>query len=216
MKLFGLKLQVFILLFPLAAFSQSNQYLVEQADIYFKSGRYWDAFFKYRECAKIPEFSSENQINEQIKNSSRALYLTQKFKDYYALRKYDIAKENLISLVKINPDDPNRGEIAHITLAQGTELQRAAWRQRTPDATADMLKRAISYYYQAAKEGLMQESINAIKQCEYTIKQNQLPISDIVNTKELQKMQTEADIASPRGNKKPEVIIIPSLKTPLN
>ncbi len=216
MKLFGIKLQVFILLFPLSAFSQTNHYLVEQADNYFKAGRYWDAFFKYRECAKIPEFNSENQMNEQIKNSSRALYLTQKFKDYYAMRKYDIAKENLISLVKINPEDPNRGEIAHITLAQGTELQRAAWRQRTPDATADMLKRAISYYYQAAKEGLMQESLNAIKQCEFSIKQNQLPVNEIVNTKEVEKIKSEAEVASPRGSKKPEVIIIPSLKNQLN
>lgn len=95
-------------------------------------------------------------------------------------------------------------------------MQRAAWRQRTPDATADMLKRAISYYYQAAKEGLMQESLNAIKQCEFSIKQNQLPINEIVNTKEVEKIKSEAEVASPRGSKKPEVIIIPSLKNQLN
>lgn len=197
-------LNSWIILLPLASNAQvSRAYMLDEADTYFKSGRYWDAFFKYRECANLPEFEAASQITEQIKNSSHALYLTKKFKDYFALQRYAPAKENLLELVNMNPNDPNRGQIAHITLAQGAELQRLAMRQRTPAATADMLKKAMSYYYQAAKEGLMEESVLAIKQCEFSIKETRVPMEEttspiptMVDTK--QPNISSPSVASPR------------------
>jgi tetratricopeptide (TPR) repeat protein len=214
-------LNSWIILLPLASNAQvSRAYMLDEADTYFKSGRYWDAFFKYRECANIPEFEALSQISEQIKNSSHALYLNKKVKDYFALQRYEPAKENLLELVSMNPNDPNRGQIAHITLAQGTELQRLAMRQRTPAATADMLKKALSYYYQAAKEGLMEESILAIKQCEYSIKETKVPIEEtssplptMINKETKQATiptQTSPTVGHPR--KPVEVIINPAPK----
>ena len=191
-------LNSWIILLPLASNAQvSRAYMLDEADTYFKSGRYWDAFFKYRECANLPEFEASSQISEQIKNSSHALYLTKKFKDYFALQRYAPAKENLLELVSLNPNDPNRGQIAHITLAQGAELQRLAMRQRTPAATADMLKRAMAFYYQAAKEGLMEESITAIKQCEASIKETKVPMEE---TTAPIMVETKQPSVSPQAN----------------
>ncbi|GAB2624111.1 hypothetical protein GCM10027035_19610 [Emticicia sediminis] len=209
-------LNSWIILLPLASNAQvSRAYMLDEADSYFKSGRYWDAFFKYRECANLPEFEASSQISEQIKNSSHALYLTKKFKDYFALQRYAPAKENLLELVNLNPNDPNRGQIAHITLAQATELQRLAMRQRTPAATADMLKKAMAYYYQAAKEGLMEESVLAIKQCEASIKEIKVPMEEttspvptMVDSK--QPNVVSPSVASPR--KPVEVTINPAPK----
>ncbi|AFK02284.1 hypothetical protein Emtol_1135 [Emticicia oligotrophica DSM 17448] len=217
-------LNSWIILLPLGSNAQiSRAYMLDEADTYFKTGRYWDAFFKYRECAQLPEFEASSQITDQIKNSSHALYLTQKFKDYFALQKYQPAKENLLKLVAINPDDPNRGQIAHITLAQGAELQRLAMRQRTPAATADMLKRAMSFYYQAAKEGLMNESMTAIKQCEAAIKDTKVPQEPNTTPQptlvEMQQQPANAgtqqspSVASPR---RPVDVIINPAPTPKN
>jgi tetratricopeptide (TPR) repeat protein len=211
-------LNCWVIILPLSSQAQSRAYLLEEADTYFKAGRYWDAFFRYQECAKLPEFDSATQIAAQIKNSSHALYLTQKFKDYAALKKYEPAKENLIELIDLNANDPNRGQLAHITLAQGAELQRLAWRQTTPTATADMLKRAMAYYYQAAKEGLMEESITAIRQCEASLKDTKVPIeeSQMLNTEQIKTRIEASDtpsVAHPRRpGLAPEVIIIPMKK----
>jgi tetratricopeptide (TPR) repeat protein len=186
--------------------AQANHtYMLDEANGYFKSGRYWDAFFKYHECAKLPEFEAVSQITEQIKSSSHALFLTQKFRNYFALQRYQPAKENLLALVEMNPNDPNRGQIAHITLAQGVELQRLAMRQRTPTATADMLKKAMSYYYQAAKEGLMEESTLAIKQCEASIKETKVATEEMEVQITADMKQTIPPAASPR---KPVIVII--------
>jgi tetratricopeptide (TPR) repeat protein len=207
---------VILLAFPSNA-QVSRAYLLDEADTYFKAGRYWDAFFRYRECAKLPEFESASQVTEQIKNSSHALYLTQKFKDYFALQRLQPAKENLLELISLNANDPNRGQLAHITLAQGAELQRLAWRQRTPSATADMLKRAMAFYYQAAKEGLMDESITAIKQCEASLKDTKVPQEEnnspqpSVETILPNTTPTVPTIANPR-KPAPNVVIIPAPK----
>ncbi len=204
----------------LAAFASNAQvsraYMLDEADGYFKSGRYFDAFFRYRECAKLPEFEAASQVTEQIKNSSHALYLTQKFKDYFALQKLQPAKDNLVELITLNANDPNRGQLAHITLAQGAELQRLAWRQPTPAATADMLKKAMTYYYQAAKEGLMEESVSAIKMCEASIRDTKVPMEE-TNTAQptIQPSVVVSPIAPPVASPrktKPEVIIIPAPK----
>lgn len=209
-------------LFSLSAVGQSSRtYLLQEADEYFKAGRYWDAFFRYRECAKLPEFESESKISDQVTNSSHAMYLTKKFKDYNAMRKYEPAKTNLIELISLNPDDPNRGELPKITLAQGAELQRLAWKQTTPQATADMLKRAIMFYHQAIREGLMDESIAmTIRQCEASIKDTGVPNSSPVMVAEPVQngkntslpAQSLAPVASPRkpSTTPPTVIILPS------
>lgn len=209
-------LNSWIVLLPLASNAQvSRAYMLDEADSYFKSGRYWDAFFKYRECANLPEFEAASQITEQIKNSSHALYLTKKFKDYFALQRYAPAKENLLELVNLNPNDPNRGQIAHITLAQATELQRLAMRQRTPAATADMLKKAMAYYYQAAKEGLMEESLLAIKQCEASIKETKVPMEEATSPIPTMVDSKQPNVGSPSvaSPRKPvEVTINPAPK----
>ncbi|WP_435356559.1 hypothetical protein [Emticicia sp. SJ17W-69] len=208
-------LNSWVILLPISSNAQSRAYLLDEADTYFKAGRYFDAFFRYRECAKLPEFEASSQITEQIKNSSHALYLTQKFKDYFALQRFQPAKENLVELISLNANDPNRGQLAHITLAQGAELQRLAWRQRTPAATADMLKRAMSFYYQAAKEGLMEESVAAIKQCEASIKDTKVPMDDTTQPNIESIQPSVAPIVSPsvaHPRKPAEVIINPAPK----
>ena len=86
-----ISLNSFILLIAFSSNAQvSRAYLLDEADTYFKAGRYYDAFFRYRECAKLPEFEAASQVSEQIKNSSHALFLTQKFKDY--CRDYNLQK----------------------------------------------------------------------------------------------------------------------------
>ena len=112
--------------------------------------------------------------------------------------------------MSLNPNDPNRGQIAHITLAQGAELQRLAMRQRTPAATADMLKRAMAFYYQAAKEGLMEESITAIKQCEASIKETKVPMEE---TTAPIMVETKQPSVSPQANSSSSVVS-PSVATP--
>lgn len=212
-----LTLNSWVIFLSLSSMAQSRVYMLDEADTYFKAGRYYDAFFRYRECAKLPEFEASSQITEQIKNSSHALFLTQKFKDYFALQRLQPAKDNLVELIGLNANDPNRGQLAHITLAQGAELQRLAWRQRSPAAIADMLKRAMSFYYQAAKEGLMEESVAAIKQCEASIKETKVPM-DETNTiqQSIQSIQpslapnVSPSVAHPR--KPVEVIINPAPK----
>lgn len=201
------------------AFGQSTRtYLLQEADDYFKAGRYWDAFFLYRECAKLPEFQSESKVADQISYSSRALFLTRKFQDFAAIRRYEPAKSNLIELINLNPNDPNRGQLPRITLAQGAELHRLAWRQPTPQATADMLKRAIAYYHQAIREGLIDASIaTSIKQAEASIKDTGVKDAEAaINADPLLKTNTTpaqntAPVASPRkaGTAPPEVIILP-------
>ena len=124
------------------------------------------------------------------------------------------AKDNLVELISLNANDPNRGQLAHITLAQGAELQRLAWKQRSPAGTADMLKRAMAFYYQAAKEGLMEESISAIKQCEVSIRDTKVPMEE-TNTSQpsIELLQpslapsVSPSVAHPR---KPVEVIIPS------
>lgn len=213
-----ISLNSFILLIAFSSNAQvSRAYLLDEADTYFKAGRYYDAFFRYRECAKLPEFEAASQVSEQIKNSSHALFLTQKFKDYFALQRLQPAKDNLVELISLNANDPNRGQLAHITLAQGAELQRLAWKQRSPAGTADMLKRAMAFYYQAAKEGLMEESISAIKQCEVSIRDTKVPMEE-TNTSQpsielLQPSLAPSATPSVAHPRKPvEVIINPAPK----
>lgn len=153
---------LFVINFSFTSWAQSDAYLVAEANDYFREGRYWDAFFMYRTAAKSPEHIGNPLVEQQIKNSSRAMYLKKKYSDYRALKNYELAKQNLIQLVEINPEDPTRGEIPKISLEQGEILHRVAWRQRTPEGTAAMLQRAIGHYHQAIKEGLSYESIGTL------------------------------------------------------
>jgi tetratricopeptide (TPR) repeat protein len=164
----------FFALLSIASNAQSKAYLKEEADDYFKAGRYWDAFFLYRDVAKIPEFQGDLSVENQIKNSSHAMYLWKKTEDYAAFRKYDIAKKNLSELLVINPYDPNKGLLPRLTLAQANDMQRLAMSQRNPQATADVLAKAVQLYNQALNEGLKDEMVfSLIKQCENALEKNQ-------------------------------------------
>ena len=72
--------------FSFTSWAQSDAYLVMEANDYFREGRYWDAFFMYRTAAKSPEHIGNPLIEQQIKNSSRAMYLKKKYSDYRALK----------------------------------------------------------------------------------------------------------------------------------
>ncbi len=166
---------VIIFLFSLGFINaQSKQYLKDEADDYFKVGRYWDAFFLYKDLAKVPEFQGDLSIENQIKNSSKAMYLWKKTEDYRAFRKYEIAKKHLGDLLVINPYDPNRGLYPRLTLEQANEMQRLAMSQRNPQAIADILSKAVKLYNLALDEGLKDEMVfSLIKQCENVLEKNQ-------------------------------------------
>ena len=169
-----LSIIVFVITLSEISTAQSKKYLKEEADDYFKVGRYWDAFFLYRDLAKVPEFQGDLSIENQIKNSSKAMYLWKKTEDYRAFRKYDIAKQHLGELLVINPLDPNRGLYPRLTLEQATEMQRLAMSQRSPQAVNDILSKAVKLYNQALDEGLKDEMVfSLIKQCENVLEKNQ-------------------------------------------
>lgn len=181
-----MKIKSFFLLFLFLsicnskAFSQvvsSKAYIKEEADEFFTKGRYWDAFFLYRSLAKIPEFQGNFEVENQIKNSSRAMFLWKKTEDYRALRKFDIAKDHLKEVIELNPNDPNRGLLPRLTLEQASEIQRFAFRQQTKEGTAESLNRAIKLYHLAIEEGLRDEMVfSLIKQCEHSLKNNVYPL----------------------------------------
>jgi tetratricopeptide (TPR) repeat protein len=157
----------------LFSFAQSKKYLKEEADDYFKVGRYWDAFFLYRDIAKLQEFLGDTQVDSQIKNSSRAMYLWKKTEDFRAFHKYEQAKQHLSDLLILNPYDPNKDLLPRLTLEQANELQRSALNQRTKEGTNMMLAKAVELYNLALNEGLKDEMVfSLIKQCEFTLEKN--------------------------------------------
>ncbi len=178
----------------------SKRYLKEEADEYFKVGRYWDAFFLYRDIAKIPEFTGDTQIDSQIKNSSRAMFLWKKTEDFRAFRKYDQAKLHLIDLLVLNPFDPNKDLLPRLTLEQANEMQRSAMSQRTKEGTNQMIAKAVELYNLALNEGLKDEMVfSLIKQCEYTLEKNaysgvKLPTSYGINYDKEVERQREVKI----------------------
>jgi tetratricopeptide (TPR) repeat protein len=187
-----------IMSIPAIGFGQSKEYLVEDANQYFKAGRYWDAFFLYRNIAKVPEYQGNYEIESQIKNSSRAMYLWKKTEDFRVIKKYDLAKENLSELIRINPSDPNRGQLPRITLEHASDLHKQAWSQRTYEATNEMLQRAMGLYQLAMNEGLKDESIRVlIRQCEVSMEktgtiQVKQPTSYGINNVELPSERTRS------------------------
>ncbi|MBL0300620.1 MAG: hypothetical protein IPQ23_02795 [Cytophagaceae bacterium] len=177
--------------------AQSSNYLKEEADEYFKAGRYWDAFFQYRNILKIPKYQGDASIESQISNSSRAMYLWKKTLDYKAFRKYDIAKQHMTELIVINPYDPNRGMLPRLSLEHASDLQRMAASQRTSEARADYLKRAIGLYQAALDEGLKDEMVfSLIKQCENALEKSKYdkvkqPTSYGINFEKEKKIEEE-------------------------
>ena len=172
-----MKIRFFIILICLGftsfAFAQSKKYLKEEADDYFKVGRYWDAFFLYRDVAKMAEFMGDIEVNDKIKNSSRAMYLWKKTEDFKAFKKYEQAKQHLSDLLILNPFDPNKDLLPRLTLEQANELQRSAMGQRTKEGTNQMIAKAVELYNLALNEGLKDEMVfSLIRQCEHTLEKN--------------------------------------------
>lgn len=160
-----------LLLISLCLHAQTAaEYALADANDLYKAGRYWDSFFAYRNVAKTPEFASNYEVTSMISNSSKALFNKRKFEDYRAFRQYELAKQHLKNLIELNPEDPNRSEYPRLTLKQAEDLQRLAWRQRTEEATAQMLQRAIKLYHLAMTEGLKDESVQtAIRMAEMSL-----------------------------------------------
>lgn len=192
--------QLWLLLLPVVAFAQTPaQYALADANDYFKSGRYWDAFFAYRDISKTSEFADNYEVTSQIKNSSKALFYKRKFENYRAFRQYELAKMNLKELIQINPEDPNRGELPRLTLKQAEDLQRLAWRQRTEAETANMLQKAIQLYHQAMSEGLKEESVKtAIRRAEMSLEKTgvepTIKPSTTYGITETQKIEREREV----------------------
>lgn len=180
----GFFLFLWVLLLPLFTMAQTpTDYLLADANDYFKAGRYWDAFFVYRDIARHPDYANNYEVTSQIKNSSHALYLKRKYENYAAFRQYELAKKNLIELVELNPTDPNRGDIPKLTLKQAEDLQRLAWRQQTKHATASMLQKSIQLYHLAMREGLKDESVlTLIRMCEHSLEQTGITPSETNTT----------------------------------
>lgn len=161
-----MKKVVLICLLPIFSFAQESLYLKIQADEYFKVGRYWDAFFAYRDLARMSD--NQEQIKQHIKDASHAMYLTKKFRDYRAFKKYDLAKSNLRALIELNPFDPNRAELPVLSIEQASDYQRFALRQQTVQASLDFFDRAIKLYQEAIADGSTDSSVEvAIRMCEW-------------------------------------------------
>ncbi|MFS0491093.1 hypothetical protein [Leadbetterella byssophila] len=162
-------------LFYLPSFAQSEYFKLKklEADDYFMAGRYWDAFFLYRNLAKSPEFEGDYTIENQIKNSSRAMYHWRKTENYRAFQQYETAKAHMKELLQINPSDPNRGLLPILTLEIANQMKRRAIASKTQEGAADYLGKALTYYNLALEEGLKDEMVfSFIRQVEKALEGN--------------------------------------------
>ncbi len=161
--------------FCLTTFAQSDKYKYQkiEADEYYSAGRYWDAFFLYRNLAKTQDFQGDYSVENQIKNSSRAMYHWKKTEDYRAGQQYDIAKSHMKDLLVLNPNDPNRGLLPMLTLEMANQMKRRAIASRTDQGAADFLGKALNYYNLALEEGIKDEMVfSFIKQVENALDKN--------------------------------------------
>jgi tetratricopeptide (TPR) repeat protein len=205
-----------LLLNIITSFGQSKAYLKEEADDYFKVGRYWDAFFLYRDIAKLPEFQGDTQVDSQIKNSSKAMFHWKKTEDFRAFHKYEQAKQHLSDLLILNPFDPNKDLLPRLTLEQANELQRSALNQRTQEGTNLMLAKAVQLYNLALNEGLKDEMVfSLIKQCEFTLSKNaysgvKIPTSYGINYAKEEERQREVKVIKEEAKSKldPKPVVI--------
>ncbi len=155
------------------SFAQSKAYLKEEADDFFKTGRYWDAFFLYRDIAKIPEFQSDYTIDAQVKNSSKAMFHWKKTQDYRAYQRFDVAKTHMQELLAINPYDPNRGLLPVLTMEMANRAKRRAIASQTSEGAATLLAEAISLYNLSLNEGIKDDMVfSFIRQCENALEKN--------------------------------------------
>lgn len=153
--------------------SESNKFKKIEADEYYQAGRYWDAFFLYRNLAKSADFQGDYTIENQIKNSSRAMFHWKKTQDYRAFQEYEIAKTHMKGLLEINPYDPNRGLLPVLTLELANQMKRRAIASRTDEGAADYLGKALNYYNLALEEGIKDEMVfSFIKQVENALEKN--------------------------------------------
>ena len=162
-------------LLSLTTIAQSDylKYKKMEADDYFQAGRYWDAFFLYRNLAKTSDFQGDYTIESQIKNSSRAMFHWKKTEDYRAFQQYETAKSHMKELLVINPYDPNRGLLPVLTLELANQMKRRAIASRTQEGAADYLTKALGYYNLALEEGLKDEMVfSFIRQVESTLEKN--------------------------------------------
>lgn len=168
-------LVIFILFSSFQTFAQYDKYHYQkiEADDYFQSGRYRDAFYMYRNLAKTNDFQGDFYIQNQIKNSSSALFHWRKTQDYRAYEKFDVAKEHMQNLIELNPYDPNRGLLPILTLEMANQMKRRGIASRTQEGQADFYSKALSYYSLALEEGLKDDLVFAyIRQVEHVLKDN--------------------------------------------
>lgn len=156
-------------------FAQSDaaKYKKIEADEYYQAGRYWDAFFLYRNLAKSADFQGDYTIESQIKNSSRAMFHWKKTEDYRAYEQFDLAKNHMKDLLVLNPYDPNRGLLPVLTLEMANQMKRRATASRTAQGAADFLSKALGYYNLALEEGIKDEMVfSFIRQVENAMDKN--------------------------------------------
>jgi tetratricopeptide (TPR) repeat protein len=152
-----------LLFITTTSYAQEIDYQKIQADEYFKVGRYNDAFFVYLDLAR-----GNSDLKNYVKNTSHAMYLTKKFRDYRSFRKYELAKSHLRELIELNPSDPNRRELSKISVEEADEYLRYALRQETIDASIHYFDRAIENYQEAINEGSTDDSLErAIAICRW-------------------------------------------------
>jgi tetratricopeptide (TPR) repeat protein len=193
----------------LFSIAQSKKYLKDEADDYFKVGRYWDAFFLYRDIAKMQEFLGDTQVDSQIKNSSRAMFLWKKTEDFRTFRKYEQAKQHLSDLLVLNPFDPNKDLLPRLTLEQASELQRSALNQRTKEGTNMMLAKAVELYNLALNEGLKDEMVfSLIKQCEFTLEKNAIKIPTSYGINYAKEEERTREVKVIKEESKPKQVVI--------
>lgn len=158
-----IQLTVLLLFVVAAPYAQEIDYLKIQADEYFKVGRYNDAFFIYIELAR-----GNAEFKKYVKNASHAMFLTKKFRDYRAFRKYELAKSHLRELIELNPTDPHRMELPKVSVEEADEYLRYALRQETIGGKIHYFDKAIENYQEAINEGSTDDSLEkAIALCRW-------------------------------------------------
>lgn len=170
------KILITIILFSsFNSFAQSDRYKYQkiEADEYYQAGRYFDAFYMYRNLLKTDNFLGDFYIQDQIKNSSRALFHWRKTQDHRAYQQYEIAKDHMKNLIELNPYDPNRGLLPVLTLEMANQMKRRGIASRTQEGQADFYSKALEYYSLALDEGLKDDLVFAyIRQVEHVLKDN--------------------------------------------
>ncbi|MGL4632840.1 MAG: hypothetical protein ACRCVT_16670 [Leadbetterella sp.] len=189
-------------------YSQSKQYLVEDADQYFKAGRYFDAYLLYVDLVRNPEFAGDQSLEEKKKNTSSVMFHWKKTEDNFAFRKYELAKTHMRQVLVLNPDDPNKYMLPRISMEYAMELQRYAPSQPSGEGRNKLLAKAVDLYKEALNEGLKDEMVFAlIKQCEFSLEKSgykgvQVPTSYGINYQKEEERKREIKILEEKSKPK--------------